>query len=81
MFVCVTGCGRCGIAEAMKASSLAAAHDLFDTPPAGGGHEPEEDGRGTKILHTLVGDLAADVKSLSEEIKTLMAKLQRLERA
>ncbi len=42
-------------------------------------HEPEEEGRGMKILHTLVADLAADVKALAADIKTLSAKVLRLE--
>ena len=34
---------------------------MFDTP-AESAHEPEEEGRGLKVLHTLVADLAADVR-------------------
>ncbi len=66
--------------EAVKASSLAAAASLFDAP-ADNAHEPEEEGRGLKILHALVGDLAADMKELAAEIKALTDKVLRLEKA
>ncbi len=56
----------CGCAEALKASSLEAAQSMFDTP-AESAHEPEEEGRGLKVLHTLVADLAADVSVAGQQ--------------
>jgi hypothetical protein len=50
----------------VKASSLEAAHSMFDTP-AESAHEPEEEGRGLKVLHTLVADLAADVSVAGQQ--------------
>jgi len=64
----------------IKAASLSAAHSLFETPKEKA-TEPEEEGRGLKILHTLVGDLAAEMKSLTSELSSLEKRLAALEAA
>jgi uncharacterized small protein (DUF1192 family) len=68
------------VPEAIKPASLDAARSLFETPKDKAA-EPEEEGRGLKILHTLVGDLAAEMKTLTQEIATLEARMAKLEAA
>ena len=53
---------------------------MFDAPKEKA-HEPEEEGRGLKILHTLVGELAAEMKSLTSEISAMEARIAALEAA